>query len=216
MPVRIGESSPATTATMTSSSSAIPSVTCCCRINDQPWPSRANMARSRSPHRSAISSASDKGRVRGARVALEHDRQRGQEQEPAPFGAVLRRGLQHAPTAGDPAHCRGKLTPEEQSARLPKRAPRGAADLASAREPLVRAQPGGRAVVVVADQVGGKREPLQVLRLEGRVSLRRRHQGVGIGPRLPPQCLTPPLKGIGCGHRLSHAHNYTDVNSVRR
>ena len=144
-----------------------------------------------------------KGHVRGAGVALEHDRQRGQEQEPAPFGAVLRRGLQHAPTAGDPPHCRGELTPKEQGAGLPKRAPRGAADLASAREPLVRAQPGGCAVVVLADQVGGKREPLQVLRLEGQVALRGCHQSVGIGPPLPPQCLPPLLKGIGCGHQLT-------------
>ena len=74
---------------------------------------------------------------------------------------------------------------------MPKRAPRGAADLASARKPLVRSQPGGCTVVIVADQVGGQREPLQVLRLEGHVSLRRRHQGVGIGPRLLLQCLTP-------------------------
>ena len=116
----------------------------------------------------------DKGDGRGARVALEHDRQRGQEQEPPLFGALLRCGLQHAPTAGDPPQCRGQLAPKEQAAGLPKRAPRSAANLASAREPLVRAQPGGRAVVVVADQIGGKREPLQVLGLEGRGSLRRR------------------------------------------
>jgi hypothetical protein len=93
----------------------------------------------------------DKVAIRGVRVALEHDRQCGQEQEPPPFGAILRRGLQHASTAGDPTHCRGKFTPKEQSACLPKRASCGTADLASARVALVRAEPGGRAVAVVAD-----------------------------------------------------------------
>ena len=67
----------------------------------------------------------DEARGRGARVALEHDRQRGQEQEPPLFDAVLRRGLQHGrPRAIHPIA--GASSPRRAARCLPKRAPRGA------------------------------------------------------------------------------------------
>jgi hypothetical protein len=61
-----------------------------------------------------------------------------------------------------------------------------------------RADVGG--VVVPADQVGGRGQPLQVLRVQRGVAVGGRQLGVGIRPRLPCEGPSTLVEDIGTSH----------------
>ena len=110
----------------------MPSATRPCRISEYPRPSRANIVASGSAKRSAISPASTKlgytsaspSNRRGNAVSIRS--QACSTQSPAAL-------LQEPAAAGDPAHRRSQVAPEEEPERLPERAACGALRFAAAQ-----------------------------------------------------------------------------------
>src|SRR5215216_6290711 len=68
----------------------------------------------------------------------------------------------------------------------------------------MRAGPYLGALVVLADQVSGRPEPLEVLRLERRLAIRRRQPGVRVPPSLALEGLPTLAERVGRGHRAFH------------
>ena len=156
------------TATMTSSSSAMPSPCVPAGSATYPRPSRANIVASGSPKRSGDLPRLDKAEYAASASPSNMTRQRREHQQPGPLDAVARPVLQESAAAGDPAHRRRQVAPEEQPERLPERTPCGAFGFAAAQPRLVCGHPGVFAIVVLPDHVGGNREALEILGLQRR------------------------------------------------
>src|SRR5215207_6699414 len=67
------------------------------------------------------------------------------------------------------------------------------------------------AVVVPAHQIGGRGQPLQVLRLQRGLAVRGRQLGVGVPPRLPREGTSTLVEGVSASHTRDltapdHAH----------
>ena len=71
--------------------------------------------------------------------------------------------LQEPAAAGDPAHRRSQVAPEEEPERLPERTACGALRFAAAQPRVVRGHPGLFAIVVPPDHVRGDGEALEIL-----------------------------------------------------
>src|SRR5215207_358957 len=56
------------------------------------------------------------------------------------------------------------------------------------------------AVVVPAHQIGGRGQPLQVLRLQRGLAVRGRQLGVGVPPRLPREGTSTLVEGVSASH----------------
>jgi hypothetical protein len=85
----------------------------------------------------------------------------------------------------------------------PECAPHRALHLPAAQELVVGTRPGLGDVVVPAGQVGGRGQPLQVLRAQRGVAVGGREPGVGIRPRLAREGLSTLLERISAGHVLA-------------
>jgi hypothetical protein len=81
---------------------------------------------------------------------------------------------------GDPGATASSFAVVQESESQPERAPGGSFHVAPAQEPLMRARPGIGAVGVLADQVRGHREPLEIVRLENVIPVGRREMRMSI------------------------------------
>ena len=103
IPVAIGDVSPAITAVMASSSSAMPRRVSPSAMRDCPRPSRPNVASSRSPNRSAIDGDLLEGRVCADRVARAEHAQPLGDKQPSTLRAVVAGLLDEAAGTREPA-----------------------------------------------------------------------------------------------------------------
>src|SRR6266704_2160500 len=82
----------------------------------------------------------------------------------------------------------------------PERAPGSSLRVAPAQELVMRTRPDVGAVVVPADQVGGYREPLEIVWLERDPPVRGRQLGVRVRPRLSPEGRPALIECVGHRH----------------
>ncbi len=104
---------------------------------------------------------------------------------------------------GEPAAAAGEVTPVQEVEGQPERAPRGSRRVAQAKALLTPALPQVGAVAVPPDQVSSHRKPLDVLRRQRRLVVRRRELGIRIGPRLPSEGRQAAIEGVGRGQPLT-------------
>ena len=125
----MGDSSPAVTATIASSTRRRPSSVR--PVLTRAWPCSITpiATRSRSPNRSPIAVASA-AVARGVVVAAEHVLQEDRDQQVAPLDAVPLRAREQPLPAGEPAHGGPGSSPEEQVVADPPGEARGALRLA--------------------------------------------------------------------------------------
>ena len=93
----------------------------------------------------------------------------------------------------------------------PERTARGSTDITGAHGVLVRTDRELGALAIAAEEVGGDREPLQVLEADGLVAVRLGQQGVGVSPGLAVERLPASLErgawlSRARGHRPSLDH----------
>ena len=159
-------SSPATAATMASSSRARPAATSPPATAAAPWKNWAMATRSASPARWPIPAARAGGRLGGGVVPgpeLLHGRR---EQQVAVLGAVGRLVLEQPPGPGQPAAALGQLAPAKQQEAQPEGAAGGPAVLALAGVELLGPLQCGHSVGDPALQVGRGRPQVQVVAVQ--------------------------------------------------
>jgi hypothetical protein len=133
-------------------------------------------------------------------VALDQALQPGREHQVALLDTVLLEVVEQPAGPGDPAATTGDLAPVEVAEGQPERAPDRSLHAAPAQELVMRARPGVGAVVVPPDQVGGRRQPLQVLRLERGLPVGGRQLRKRIRPRPTPVRRPAPIERIRRRH----------------
>ena len=111
------------------------------------------------------------------------------EQMP-PLCAVALAIVEQPACAREPAAGAGELAAVQQDEDQPARASGGPQHVTPAQELVMRALPHLDAVLVPADEVRRRGQPLEVLRLERGLAIRRGQLGEGIRPR-PPGERTP-------------------------
>ena len=167
MPETIGDSSPAVTATIASSSSAKPSLSRPCWIRMWPCSCAASANRSESPKRSAIAAASPAVAAAPSQSPRASCSKIAGSEQVAPLDALTLVALEQPLGASEPAARAAHLaTPGERDAR-----PRTRTASAASSRPAVEVGPVGaleeaEVVVLAADHVRGGGEQLEVVRPE--------------------------------------------------
>jgi hypothetical protein len=113
-----------------------------------------------------------KRRVRGRVVAVVHMLEGGGHEQIAPLHAVLVVVVEQALGTGEPAAAARHLALAEEREAQPERAACGPRNVAKAQVRVMRLRQGVGAVTVPAEQLGGHREPFEVLRPERRLTRR--------------------------------------------
>ncbi len=195
-PVIINDSSPAVTATMTSSSSASPSWTRPCSTayqallvtgaGDQVGVAAA-LADIGGPRRAFVGSLP----LAGGDVFVRHG-----DEHVALLGALIL-ALQQSLAAGEPAGRAAHLSTEEQLEAEPERTADGAVALVAVQVSLVGAFEGPQVVVVPADQIRRHRQQLEIAwrQIGGLIGARQHLKGVGPFP--PLVVLATAFEAIG-------------------
>ena len=148
-------------------------------------------------------------------VSLEQARQRGEHPQPGLLDAVAAAVLQDPAAAGDPAHRRSQVAPEEEPERLPERAACGALRFAAAQPRVVGGDPGLFASVVSPDHVRGNRKALEILDVQLPLTMSRRQLGERITPHPTLERAAGSLFSIGHGHRLTICPGVGDITAIR-
>ena len=143
----------------------------------------------------------DEARIHGC-VSLEQARQRREHPQPGLLDAVATALLQEPAAAGDPAHRRSQVAPEEEPERLPERTTCGALGFAAAQPRMVRAHPGVFAIVVSPDHVRGDGKVLEILGPQLPVAMSRRQLGERVTPHATLERAVRSPFSIGHGHGL--------------
>src|SRR3970282_884461 len=99
------------------------------------------------------------------------------------FDAVMVSALKQLARPRDPAAGPRALAVVHQGGRQPERASRGARHRAARQELLVRARPELRALRILANQVRGRRETFEIIRLKRLILIRGRQEYVRVRPR---------------------------------
>ncbi len=172
-PVTIDDSSPAVTATMTSSRSASPGSTCPCCSRARPCSCRAQAIRSASRQRSPISTAVAAvayaaSQVAGGKVLLDE-----RQQEVAPLGAVRLLAFQQPLGAGKPSGRAAHLAAKEKTQPQPESATDGAKAFAGVQMGVMGTFERSQIVVVPTDQIRRHRQQLEILGLPAELPRRR-------------------------------------------
>ncbi len=160
----MGDSSPAVTATMASSSSPRPSSTRPCWIRAQPCSCMARASRSASPKRSPISAASAAAGVRGLPITGSLMPQHHRHQQIAPLDAVFPFALYQPLGAAEPSGRAAHLSSECKVDAHPERAAHSAHRFAGVEVRVIGTLQAIQAVVVAAEHEGRRCEQLEVLR----------------------------------------------------
>ena len=147
-----------------------------------------------SPKRSPIRAASLEGGVRGRGVArVDAPSATGTSRYPRSTQSCWPSSSRRRARASQPPP--RATSPLISSARPSQNAQRdGSLGVAPVQELVVRPRQQVDALGVPADQVGGGRQPLQILRLQRRLPVRGRELGVGVRPRLPAEGLPAPIE----------------------
>ena len=124
------------------------------------------------------------------------------EQMP-PLRAVAPALVEQPARPREPSCAARELAAVEQDEDQPTRASRGPRYVAPAQELAVRALPRLDAVLIAADEVRRRREPLEVLRLERRLPIRRGELSKRIRPRPPTEALPAAREYLGRRHALA-------------
>ena len=125
MPVVMGVVSPLVTATMASSSSAMPSTTDPWLMSARPRPRPAKVTTSTSPNRDADGGRALEGRTRAVEVPLVQELESHRQEQQSPFGAVLAVFLQDVVRAAEPSGSACHLAAIDQAHRDVERASGG-------------------------------------------------------------------------------------------
>ncbi len=187
-PVAIGDSSPAVTATIASSSSERPASTSPRPTRTTPCWCTAIASRSASPKRCPAS-------AEAASSALVAAQERGQRRQVAALDAVA--VAQQPLGAGEPAARLGGLAAQRQEQPEPERAADGRLDRAGLHMGTVRPLEHGQVLGLVAEHVGGQGQPLEIVAAE---LAGRRQRHVGVLPRPSSDGLAAALHVIGGVH----------------
>jgi hypothetical protein len=102
--------------------------------------------------------------------------------------------------ARNPAAAAGEFTASHEPKAQPEGMPDRPWEVGGADGLLVSPRKKLRAFVGSADQLGGEREMLEVVKVEGIGDVRRGQLFVGLGPRPPCECLSPAFEGVDAGH----------------
>ena len=133
------------------------------------------------------------GGVRARGVPLEDGLQRGQVQHIAPLHAIVPAVVEETPGPGDPAAGAGQVAAfrslkASQNAHRTARAPSRALAICPCPDIVTVGLP--------ADEVRGHGEPLEILELQRRLTVRGQELRAGIGPCLPPKRPSPSIERI--------------------
>jgi hypothetical protein len=121
------------------------------------------------------------------------------EQVP-PLRAVARAIVEQPARPRQPPGTAGELAAIQQYEDQPTRASRGPQYVALAQERAMRTLPRLHAVLITANEVRRRGEPLEVLRLERRLAIRRGQLGERIRPRPPTEALPAARECLGRRH----------------
>jgi len=154
------------------------------------------------------------GGVEGCVVTREHAPDRLEQDQVPPLHAIVSAIVQQPLATGEPPAALGRLALDQRGEAEPERAPRRPRGRASAQKHVMRPRPDVGALRVPADQVGGDREPLEVLGLERRLAIRGRQLRIGIAPGLPRKQRPPPIDRIHHGHGTRHRKTWLRVSET--
>ncbi|MGH8310531.1 MAG: hypothetical protein ACRETX_12160, partial [Steroidobacteraceae bacterium] len=133
-------------------------------------------------------------------IAGEHTLQReGKEQVPL-FDAVLVCALEQFAPARDPAAGPRALAVVHQAEPKPEGTSGGACEGAKSQEGLMRTSPDLCALRVLADQVRGRRETFEIVRLKRRIPIHCRQDNVRIRPRAAIEGVSTPVEVVSRRH----------------
>ena len=150
-------------------------------------------------------------RLAGGRGVAPEDRlQCDQVLDVSLLDAVEPRVVEQPLRSCDPSGCGSQLAPVQQLEHQPEGAACGTRFVAHVDQLLVPARPRVSADLVVADEVGGNREPLEIRRLERRLVIGSQQLSTGTRPRLQPELLSAAIERV----RLGQGHEV--VRSARR
>ena len=105
----------------------------------------------------------------------------------------------------DPPAATAQFALVQENEGQPEGATGGAGHLTGLHVLVVRTRPCVDAVVDPANEVRSRREPLQILELQRRVTLRDRQLRERVPPRPPSKRLTTSIDRVGHGHSLVHS-----------
>jgi hypothetical protein len=125
-----------------------------------------------------------RGLDRPQQVGGRHRPERDQGQQIPLLDAVQPPVVEQPPGSGQPAAALGLLAPEQQEERQPEAAAGGPGGVAQAQPLAMRARPEIIALVILARQVRGGRQPLQILGPKPRLVVRSSELGVRVRPSL--------------------------------
>ncbi len=180
-PVTIGDTSPAHTATMHSSSSeprldaSLPDERVTLLLHDE----GDEVGVAEAPADLGRLAA---GRVGGGGVAAGDLLQQHGDQQVAALDAVAPFALQHPTRATEPAGRVARLAAQQEAEPDPERAARGPPRLVGVEMPPVRLLQAPEELVAAPEHVGSGRERLEVGRVQGRGPLRARQRVVRVAP----------------------------------
>ena len=155
IPAYIGDTSPDVTATMTSSSTAMPAGPWPCMTRHMPWPRRDIVSRSASLKRLPTMALSAKMRPRPLRVSAPHLRKGVPGARPGLF-CTLAAAFQYASTAREPSQPRRGLASEHQTRPDQEGVPGGTLRIVATDGFVVGACPRECGFLLMAGQVGGE------------------------------------------------------------
>ena len=183
-PETIGVTSPAVTATITSSKSATPSATRPSPTSTRPRPWRARLVRSASAKRSPMRSAAAKVASAPARSPHGDLLERLRQHHVSALDAVVPILLEQTPGACRPAGGACELARANQRKGDPERGPRRLPRVASLQRDVVRTRVDVDAAGLMTGEIRGDAQPFEVRRLERRLAGRAPR-----APRTPPSSL---------------------------
>jgi hypothetical protein len=145
-----------------------------------------------------------------------HGPERDQGQQISLLDAVQPLVVEQPPGSGQPAAALGLLAPEQQEEGEPEAAAGGSSGVVEAQPLAMRTCPELIALVILARQVRGGRQPLEILGLKPRRVARGGELGIRLRPRLRIKGLPPPLQSAGHGHTLSRGTRHCTATTADR
>jgi hypothetical protein len=110
----------------------------------------------------------------GAKITLEQEADGGRVKQISPFNAVQVAVINQLLPPVDPTAAAGELALVQEPRRPAKRPPRRPPDVADPQGFLMRTPPDINGLLVPADEIGGRPEQLQILKVEPGLTIRRR------------------------------------------
>jgi hypothetical protein len=143
--------------------------------------------------------------VGGLHVALERQQEGGAIAHISLLDTIPLTVIQQALPPVDPPAATAQFALVQENEGQPEGATGGAGHLTGLHVLVVRTRPCVDAVVDPANEVRSRREPLQILELQMRVTLRDRQLRERVPPRPPSKRLTTSIDRVGHGHSLVHS-----------